>query len=97
MASLTVQNLSSKTLSALQTRARMNNRTLNGEVLFIFDWVVDHSFSTPQEEKIHVDPVVERQKREMEELIGSWDDTRSTDDIIAGIAEARTAGREVAL
>ena len=97
MASLTVQQLSGKTLSALRTRAKANHRTLNGEVLFIFDWVVGHEFCIPAFEEKKQDPVVERQKREMEELIGSWDDSRSADEIISDIIGSRTAGREVAL
>lgn len=97
MASLTVENLSGETLSALRTRAKVNHRTLNGEVLFIFDWVLDHGFSTPRAEKSPADPIVERQKREMEELIGSWEDDRATDEIIADVVESRTDGREVAL
>lgn len=40
---------------------------------------------------------VARQKREMEALIGSWDDVRSTEEIIADIVSARTPGRRVEL
>lgn len=40
---------------------------------------------------------VARQKREMEALIGSWDDDRSTEEIIADIVSARTPGRRVEL
>jgi hypothetical protein len=97
MASLTVEDVSGKTLSALRTRARANNRTLNGEVLFIFDWIADHGFDYPTMARRSIDPDVERQKREMEQLIGSWDDSRTTAEIISEIVDSRTTGREVAL
>lgn len=36
-----------------------------------------------------------RQKREMDDLIGSWDDSRTATEIIADIKAARMVGREV--
>ena len=43
------------------------------------------------------DPAVARQKREMESLIGSWDDSRSAEEIISEVLSARTPGRRVEL
>lgn len=97
MTRLEVKDLPERTLAALKTRARRNRRSLNREILSIFDWVAIHGIggTTPTAEP--TDPLVLRQKREMEELIGTWDDTRTADEIIADIEGARTAGREVAL
>ena len=40
------------------------------------------------------DPVVIRQKNEMESLIGSWSDKRATCEIIDDIYAARSLGRD---
>ena len=97
MTRLEVKDLPERTLAALKTRARRNRRSLNREILFIFDWVAIHGIGGTTATAEPADPLVLRQKREMEELIGTWDDTRTAGEIIADIEGARTAGREVAL
>ena len=97
MCCLTVEDLPEKTMYALKSRAEANNRSLNGEILFIFDWVASHGLAEMPLDITPGDPVVSRQKREMEKLIGSWDDDRSAAEIIEDIRSARTAGREVTL
>ena len=84
-------------MSSLKTRAKSNHRSLNGEILFIFDWIVDHGMKTPPPVAGMSDPVVARQKSEMESLIGSWRDKRTTGEIADDIYAARTLGREVTL
>ena len=95
MTQLEVNDVPESTLAALRTRARRHRRSLNREILSIFDWVVVHG--TDETVSGVSDPDVLRQKREMEELVGSWDDSRTAAEIIADIEAARTAGREVAL
>ena len=97
MACLTVRDLPPSTLSSLKTRAKSNHRSLNGEILFIFEWVADHGMQTPPPVAGMMDPVVARQKSEMESLIGIWGDKRTTEEISRDIYAARTLGREVAL
>lgn len=97
MPCLTVRDLSSQTLTALKTRAKSNHRSLNGEILFIFEWVADHSLETPPSTEETADPVVVRQKNEMETLIGTGGDERTADEIIDDIYCNRTLGREVSL
>lgn len=97
MSCLTVRDLSPRTLSSLKTRAKSNHRSLNGEILFIFEWVVDHGVETLPPVVGIADPLVARQKREMESLIGTWGDKRETAEIASEIYAARTPGREVAL
>ena len=92
MTQLEVNGVPESTLAALRTRARRHRRSLNREILSIFDWVVVHGTSDTA-----ADPDVLRQKREMEDLVGSWDDSRTAAEIIADIEAARTAGREVSL
>ena len=97
MPCLTVRDLPARTLSSLKTRAKSNHRSLNGEILFIFDWVADHGINTPPPGTGMTDPVVSRQKSEMESLIGTWRDKRTTEGIADDIYAARTFGREVTL
>lgn len=97
MACLTVRDLPPGTLSSLKTRAKSNHRSLNGEILFIFDWVAGHGMDTPPPVAGMADPAVARQKSEMESLIGTWDDKRTTAEMASDIYAARTLGREVAL
>ena len=97
MSCLTVRDLSPKTLSSLKTRAKSNHRSLNGEILFILEWVVDHGMKIPPPVEGMMDPVVARQKNEMESLIGTWGDKRTTREISNDIYAARTLGREVVL
>ena len=97
MSSLTVRDLPPRILSTLKTRAKSNHRSLNGAVLFIFDWVVCHGMNTTPPVTGMEDPVVARQKSEMESLIGTWGDKRTVAEISNDIYAARTLGREVAL
>ena len=95
MTQLEVSDVPESTLAALRTRALRHRRSLNREILSIFDWVVVHG--TSETTASVADPDVLRQKREMEDLVGSWDDSRTAAEIIADIEAARTAGREVFL
>ena len=97
MSCLTVRDLSPRTLHSLKMRAKTNHRSLNGEILFIFDWVVDSGMNTPPPVAGLTDPAVARQKSAMETLIGTWGDKRGTEEIAKGIYAARTFGREVNL
>ena len=97
MSCLTVRDLPPKTLSSLKTRAKSNHRSLNGEILFIFEWVADHGMKTLPPVAGMLDPVVARQKSEMESLIGTWGDKSPAGEIINDIYAARTLGREVVL
>lgn len=92
---LTVRDLPERTLATLKSRARSNHRSLNGEILFIFDWVAEHGVSDPIPNSGEIDPVVARQKAAVEQLIGTWEDERSANEIIADISSHRTFGREV--
>lgn len=68
---------------------------MNGEVLFIFHWVAEHGVEGLSMNGDMTDPHVAKQKLAMEDLIGSWDDDRSADEIISEVRGARTGGREV--
>ena len=91
MACVTVRDLPAKTLSALKKRAGMNHRSLNGEILYIFDRVVSglSEFDVIRETR------AARQLAALRDVAGKWVDDRSAEEIIAEIEGARTPGREV--
>ena len=97
MASLTVRDLSEQTVSTLKRRAVRNHRSLNGEILSIFAYVVSFNdgFEFP------LDPgnsdSLKRTNDPIMELAGKWEDSRPIEATISDIEEARTFGREVAL
>ena len=62
-----------------------------------FDWVAEHGVSDAIPTPGMIDPAVARQKVACEQWIGSWDDDRSAEEIIADITSNRTMGREVSL
>ena len=97
MSCLTVRDLSPRTLSSLRTRAKSNHRSLNGEILFIFEWVADNGMKTLPPVEGMMDPAVASQKSAMDSLIGTCGDKRHVQEIIGDIYAKRTLGREVSL
>ena len=97
MASLTVRDLPERTVSTLKRRAVRNHRSLNGEILSIFSYVVSFSdtFDFPLQPS-RAD-AFGRKKDPILELAGKWEDSRPIEATIADIEEARTFGREVSL
>ena len=93
MATVTVRELPTKTLDALKMRARVNPRSLNGEILCIFDYAVSGSseFDYIRENRAR------RQKQALKAVFGKWDDDRSEAEIVKEIEGSRTRGREVVL
>ena len=97
MPALTVRNIPDETMDGLHRRAKRARRSLNGEILLIFEEAVegrDSSVPRNQERKRSAAP---DRKSHLKALAGSWKDSRSADEIIADIVSARTMGREVSL
>ena len=97
MAALTIRELPPKTLSSLKSRASLNHRSLNGEILSILDYVVSFGIRFEFTATPPADPSVEKQKQAILALAGTWEDDRSDEEIIADIESSRTLGREVSL
>lgn len=91
--SFTVRDLPENSLSVLKTRAARNHRSLNGEILYILDYV---SAFGPEYEFPSRPSAVSQQERVLG-LFGKWKDSRSEDEIIADIESSRSFGREVSL
>ncbi len=97
MPALTVRNIPDETMDGLHRRAKNAHRSLNGEILLIFEDAVEgieSSVSRNQERESRSTP---NRKSRLRSLAGSWKDSRSADEIIADIVSARTMGREVSL
>ena len=97
MSALTIRDLPEKTVRTLKARAAYNHRSLNGEILYLFDYIASFgerfSFTISRPE----DPEVARRRDAVLALAGQWKDDRSDEDIIKDIENARTFGREVEL
>ena len=70
-----------------------NGCKLNGEMLYILDYVVSgrSEFDMIRENRIA------KQKEAFRAVFGKWRDSRSTDEIVSEIEGARTPGRKVEL
>lgn len=97
MSALTIRDLPERTMRTLRARAARNHRSLNGEILYIFDYITSFgekfSFTITSPEN----PDVARQREAVLALAGQWKDDRTDDEIIADIEGSRTFGREVEL
>ncbi len=97
MSALTIRDLPEKTVRTLKARAAYNHRSLNGEILYLFDYIASFgerfSFTISRPEN----PEVARRRDAVLALAGQWKDDRSDDEIMRDIEGARTFGREVKL
>lgn len=84
-------------MRTLRARAAYNHRSLNGEVLYIFDYIASFgdrfSFSISRPES----PDARRQRDAILALAGQWKDSRSDEEILRDIEGTRTLGRDVEL
>ena len=97
MSALTIRDLPEKTVRTLKARAAYNHRSLNGEILYLFDYIASFgerfSFTISRPE----DPEVTRRRDAVLALAGQWKDARSDEEIIRDLEGSRTFGREVEL
>ena len=93
MSCLTVRDLPPRTLYSLKTRAKSNHRSLNGEILSIFEYAVSGSseFDFIRENR------AKRQGEALKAVFGKWEDDRNEAVIVRDIEGARTKGRRVVL
>ena len=88
---LTIRNIPSELLSVLRDIAKNSRRSLNSEILVRLEKSVS---SNP---KLNEKAIIKKQVDELRNLSGSWEDERSTEDIIKDIYSYRTMGREIEL
>ena len=97
MPALTVRNIPDETMDGLHRRAKNAHRSLNGEILLIFEDAVEGIESSVSRNRERKSSSALNRKSRLKALAGSWKDSRSADEIIADIVSARTMGREVSL
>ena len=97
MPALTVRNIPDETMVGLHRRAKNARRSLNGEILLIFEDAVEGIESSVSRNRERKSSSAPNRKSRLKALAGSWKDSRSADEIIADIVSARTMGREVSL
>jgi len=94
---LTIRELPEETMRTLKARASYNHRSLNGEILYLFDYIASFgakfSFTISRPE----DPSVTSRRDAVLALAGQWKDDRSDEEIMQDIESTRTFGREVDL
>lgn len=95
MASLTVRNIPDEILEKIKALSSIDRRSLNNEVLFIlergtYDVVLDRVHKVKHLSKA-------TQLEIWKSLLGTWEDARSTKEIIDDIYTHRTVGRDVKL
>ena len=97
MSALTIREVPARTLRTLKGRAAYNHRSLNGEILYLLDYIssfgAEFSFAITRPE----DPAVTRRRAAVLALAGQWKDSRTDEEIMRDIENSRTFGREVEL
>ena len=95
MASITVRNIPDDVLERIRALSSIDRRSLNNEILVLLERSAINEF----EEKLLKRKYLSKstQLEMWKRLVGTWEDTRSTQEIIDDIYATRTVGREVEL
>jgi plasmid stability protein len=95
MASLTVRNIPNDILDKIRALSSVERRSLNNEILVILERGTYREY----EEKLQKRRFLSKstQMEMWKGLLGTWEDTRTTKEIIEDIYANRTAGRDVDL
>ena len=95
MASITVRNIPDDVLERIRALSSIDRRSLNNEILVL----LERSASSELEEKLLKRKYLSKstQLEMWKRLAGTWEDSRSTREIIDDIYATRTTGREVEL
>ncbi len=94
MPSITIRGLDEQVLERIRSLARVERRSMNGELLVLIDRALELDYGA-QSQRAAVPK--ETQLRIWRSIAGWWEDDRSTERIIADIHEQRTLGRDVSL
>ena len=96
MASLTVRDIPSEILDQIRVLSERERRSLNKQFLVIVeDGLKTHTAALDRGRESG--PAPSLQVALWQDMVGKWEDERSTDQIIADIRLNRTVGREVRL
>lgn len=95
MANITVRNIPDEVLDKIRALSTVERRSINNEILLI----LERGTYSEYEERLHRHKYLSKstQLEIWKDLLGSWQDNRSTREIIDDIYSHRTSGREVDL
>lgn len=94
MPSLTVRNISENMMEKLRAVSKAERRSLNNEILVILEKGLEELAS---DSNIRDSVPRSTQLSIWQELCGTWEDSRSTKEIIGDITDHRTFGRDINL
>jgi len=95
MASTTVRNIPDEVFERIKTLSSINRRSLNSEILVILERGTFTEYQEKMQERKYISKST--QIEIWQRLLGTWEDTRSAEDIIEDIYSHRTTGREIDL
>ena len=96
MASMTVRDIPGEMLDKIRVLSERERRSLNKQFLVIVeDGLKTHTAAL--ERGRESGPTSSLQVALWRDIVGKWEDERTTDEIIANIRRSRTVGREVRL
>lgn len=96
MANLTIRNIPDSILEQIKTLSTLDRRSMNSEILVLLEQAVRSYQDNPGRfgnQVVSSETQVEIWRR----LSGTWEDDRSTEEIVDDIYSSRTVGRDVDL
>lgn len=96
MPCLTIRDIPSAQLRRIKSEADANHRSLNGQILAMIDSYLG-ALAVPGAEAPRERIRKASQAEALRGLMGTWEDSRSREEIVRDIVDSRTAGREVSL
>lgn len=95
MASITVRNIPDDVFERIKTLSMVERRSINNEILVILERGAFNEYEERMQGQRHLSKSTRMEiwKR----LLGTWEDTRPTREIIEDIYSNRTVGRDVDL
>jgi len=92
VASITIKNIPDRLLARLREQARMEQRSMNKEIIRLLDIALSAERAHPMEYRRRL---AETQAAAWSRLCGRWASDLSAEDEVAAIYSARSGGREV--
>ena len=95
MANITIRNIPDEIFEQIKKLSSVEKRSINNELLVIIEKGTQSEIIQFNQLKHHIPKSV--QINLWKNLSGSWEDDRTTDEIIAEIYNSRTQGRDINL
>lgn len=89
---ITIRNIPNDVIDILKTLSQREKRSLNNEILIAIERGVNKELENTFHSNRHISK--DTQVKIWEKLAGTWEDDRSTQEIINDIYDSRTLGRE---